>query len=122
MFGFAVVIVMGLMIAVIGLWGFANCVYDKIGNIDIVSQSYVDNKASEAKVREHKGYFYNIDGYRMDANIVEARKTEAKVTYWAWDDYGKMVSQTQWIPKKDYHLYYTMEEVAEIINKTKRKK
>jgi len=69
------------------------------------------------------GYFFEKDE-KIEARILEERGKEVKVEYitMPYLDYGSTLERnnTKWIPKKDFHRYYSLKEVAEILNKRRK--
>jgi len=129
-------IFMGLMIMVIGV-GFVmgglafslSTIKDRLypnGNtqplatVCEVEKKIKDIKPAEKEERWATGYIVNKGGKKEEVRKIEEANTEVKIDYVeflaGWGSYTK----TKWIPKKDYYPYYTLEQLSEIINKTRK--
>lgn len=98
----------------------------------LATTCYVDKQITKNKIapeEKYDGYFYgevrNLFSYsssheKTKINCFKSQEspTDIEVKFEACG-IGGCYFKTKWIPKKDFHKYYTLEELSEKVNKTK---
>jgi len=84
---------------------------------NLATTCYVDKKVAEKSQEKFDGYIIR-DGQSIPVKKIEETKTEVEIEYRNFVR-GYSYDSTLWIPKKDFHKYYTLEELSEKVNKTK---
>lgn len=123
MLGWSVVFGIWLLIGAFIWGGFAEALYNILPKGQkIATTCYVEEKIEEAKTevkakveKSYDGYFYE-GNKKINGRVIDQMEKDIKI------EYGTRFGWKQkWLPKKDFHCYYTIEELSELYNKTKKK-
>ena len=108
----------------------SNRFYPKGNTQELVTTCQLDEKLKENKPEKWDGYFYGhaiemggsyVGGLpekliKINCNVLQKSEAELQVDFYYYGSFG-VSKKTKWLPKKDFHKYYTAEELSEIVNK-----
>lgn len=98
----------------------------------LATTCYVDEQITKNKIipeEKYDGYFYeevrdiflyssSHEKTKISCFKLQESPTDIEVKFKACGGFGCYLT-TKWIPKKDFHKYYTLEELSEKVDKTK---